>query len=136
MQHGADGELEKLEQGFWETVRQRVGKYARHYSDAEFWKKSAKFAKKTGKGVLKPAFTLFHAAQDAATPKWAQATMVGALGYFISLVDAIPDITPVVGYADDLWVLAVATVVVASHIKPEHSAKAEESLSRWFGEDS
>jgi len=136
MQNGEGGEIEKFEPGFWEKFRKRVGKYARHYSDAEFWKKSAKFAKKTGKGVLKPAFTLFHAAQDAATPKWAQATMVGALGYFISLVDAIPDITPVVGYADDLWVLAVATVVVASHIKPEHSAKAEESLSRWFGEDS
>lgn len=134
-----NAEIEKsgnFEPGFWEKFRKRVGKYARHYSDADFWKKSAKFAKKTGKGVLKPAFTLFHAAQDAATPKWAQATMVGALGYFISLVDAIPDITPVVGYADDLWVLAVATVVVASHIKQEHNEKAEESLNRWLGEDS
>ena len=62
--------------------------------------------------------------------------MVGALGYFISLVDAIPDITPVVGYTDDLWVLAVATVVVASHIKQEHREKAKETLNRWFGEDS
>ena len=136
MQNGEGGEIEKFEQGFWEKFRKRVGKYARHYSDAKFSEKVAKFAKRAGKAVLKPALTLFHAARDADTPAWARATMVGALGYFISLVDAIPDITPVAGYTDDLWVLAVATVVVAAHIKPEHSTKAEETLNRLFGRDS
>jgi len=140
MQNGESG---KFEAGFWEKFKKWVEKYARYYSDAEFRKKIAKFAKKGRKVAKKaakaagtPALTLYFAAQDKDTPKWASAIMIGALGYFISLVDAIPDFTPVAGYTDDLWVLSVATVVVAAHIKPEHIEKAKETLSRWFGEDS
>lgn len=112
------------------------GKYARHYSDAEFWKKVAKFAKKIGREVLTRALRLFYAVKDADTPAWARAAMIGALGYFISPVDAIPDFTPLTGYTDDLPVLLIATAVVTAHIKQEHIEKAEETLTRWFGEDS
>jgi len=125
-----------FEPGFLEKFWRLIGRYARNYSDAEFWKKSAKFAKKAGKVVLKPALILFYAAQDKDTPKFARATMIGALGYFISPLDAIPDFTPPVGYTDDLWMLVIATAVVTAHIKEEHRKKAEETLNHWFGEDS
>jgi len=140
MQNGESEGSRNFEAGFLEKFKKRVGRYARHYSDAKFWKKTGKFAgrivKKAGRAVLKPALILYFASQDADTPAWARAIMIGALGYFISLVDAIPDITPVAGYTDDLWVIAIATVVVAAHIKEEHIKKAEEILNRWFGEDS
>lgn len=29
--------------------------------------------------------------------------IIGTLGYFIVPLDAIPDMTPVVGYGDDCW---------------------------------
>ncbi|WP_211605080.1 YkvA family protein [Vreelandella arcis] len=48
---------------------------------------------------------------------WAKTTIYGALGYFISPVDAIPDLAPIVGYADDIGVLAGALAMVAAHIK-------------------
>lgn len=142
MQNAEGGESGNFEPGFWEKFKKWVEKYARHYSDAKFRKKIEKFFKKAGRAVLKPALTLFHAAQDANTPDWARAIMIGALGYFIFPVDAIPDLTPVAGYTDDLLVLVKAIVVVAAHITEEHIKKAEESLNqieeflnRWFGED-
>ena len=54
------------------------------------------------------------------------------MGYFIFPLDAIPDITPVVGYSDDLGVLAMALAAVAIHIKDEHKQQAIEQLERWF----
>lgn len=137
MQNGENGESGKP--GFSEKFKKWVEEYARHYSDPKFWKKIEKFFKKIGKKVLKPALILFYAAQDAnmhPRARAAQATMIGALGYFIYPLDAILDITPIAGYADDWLVLTAATAVVAAHIKEEHREKAEESLNRWLGEDS
>jgi uncharacterized membrane protein YkvA (DUF1232 family) len=36
------------------------------------------------------------------------AVIIGALVYFVSPIDAIPDLTPVVGYIDDAAVIAAA----------------------------
>ena len=59
---------------------------------------------------------------------------VAALGYFIFPADAIPDITPVVGYADDLGVLAAALAAIAAHVTPEAKRRASEQLKILFGE--
>ena len=72
--------------------------------------------------------------QKPLTPGWAKATIIGALGYFISPIDAIPDITPVVGYADDLGALALAITAVAMFIDDDIKTKAREKLKEWFGE--
>ncbi|WP_164999553.1 YkvA family protein [Salinicola tamaricis] len=39
-------------------------------------------------------------------PIWAKSTIIGALGYFISPLDAIPDVIAGVGFTDDASVLA------------------------------
>lgn len=102
------------------------------YSDDGFWDKTKKYAKVAGEGVLEPALKMYYAAMDADTPAWAKTTIIAALGYFISPVDAIPDIVPVVGYSDDLGVLAAALAATAVHIKDEHVRKAKETLTKWF----
>ena len=58
----------------------------------------------------------------------------GALGYFISPIDVIPDFIPVVGFTDDIGVLAAAVVMAASYIDAEAKAKADAKLAGWFGE--
>ena len=58
----------------------------------------------------------------------------GALGYFISPIDVIPDFIPVVGFTDDIGVLAAAVVMAASYIDAEARAKADTKLAGWFGE--
>ncbi|SDZ86006.1 YkvA family protein [Microbulbifer marinus] len=103
------------------------------YSDDSFWEKVKKYAKDAGFEVIEKALWLYYAYQEKSTPAWAKATIIGALGYFISPLDAIPDLTPVVGYADDLGVLALAVGTVATYITDEVKAKAAEKLKEWFG---
>ncbi len=107
-------------------------KYEKKYSESGFWNKVKKYAKVAGKSVLEPALKMYHASRDSDTPIWAKTTIIGALGYFISPLDLIPDIAPVVGYSDDLGVLTAALAAVASHIKEEHTQKAKETLAQWF----
>lgn len=107
--------------------------YEEEYNEKSFWTKVRKYAKKAGREVIEKALLLYYALVDSDTPAWAQGVIVGALGYFISPIDAIPDMIPVVGYMDDLAVMAAALVTVACHIKVEHSEKAEDKLKRWFG---
>ena len=107
--------------------------FAKEYSERSFWEKVRGFARAAGEGVLEPALKLFYASQDAETPAWAKAVIYSALGYFISPLDAIPDMTPIVGYADDLGVLVAAVATVAAHIKPQHTQRAKETLREWFG---
>ena len=102
------------------------------YSDDSFWGKVKKYAKTAGDAVLEPALKMYYAAQDTETPIWAKTTIYGALGYFVSPIDAIPDVTPVVGYSDDLGVLVLALATVSAYVKDEHVTKAKETLNRWF----
>ncbi len=108
-------------------------KFESDYSDSEFWNKIKHYSKKIGEKVLEPALKLYYAAKDPDVPFWAKTTIYGALGYFISPIDAIPDVVPFMGYTDDLGVLAAAAATVAAHIKSEHAQKAKETLQQWFG---
>jgi uncharacterized membrane protein YkvA (DUF1232 family) len=92
------------------------------------------FALKAGKEVIEKALQLYYAAQNPSTPTWAKSVIYGALGYFISPIDAIPDIIPVVGFADDLGVLALAISSVAMYIDQGVKDKARTKLNEWFGE--
>lgn len=104
------------------------------YSAARFWQKLARHAKTAGHAVLEKALYLFYAAQSPSTPAWARRVMYGALGYFIFPLDAIPDLAPLVGYTDDLSVMAAALATVAYYITPEVKAQAHRKLAQWFGD--
>ena len=79
-------------------------------------------------GLLLCLFMSLTAAQSA----WAKAAIFAALGYFISPVDAVPDVVPLLGFTDDLGVLAAALAATAASIKDEHVVKAKETMQRWF----
>lgn len=102
------------------------------YSDHGFWHKVKRYAKVAGATVLEPALKMYYAARDDDTPKWAKTAMIGALAYFISPIDAIPDLTPVLGYSDDLGVLLAAVATTAAYIKQEHVDKARATMRQWF----
>jgi uncharacterized membrane protein YkvA (DUF1232 family) len=54
------------------------------------------------------------------------------LGYLIYPLDAIPDLTPIVGYADDLGARPSALAARPMCITKEHKNKAKEKLKEWF----
>ena len=109
-----------------------VTTYAHHYSDEGFQQKLRRFAVKAGRQVVEQALTLYYAMQSPATPKWAKAVIVGALGYFILPLDAIPDLIPGVGFTDDFATLAAAIATVARYVTDEHRRKAAATLGRWL----
>jgi uncharacterized membrane protein YkvA (DUF1232 family) len=106
--------------------------FADQYSEESFRKKLQGFALRAGRQVIEKALVLYYCLQDRDTPKWTKAVIVGALGYFIAPLDAVPDFTPVFGFVDDLTALALALPVVAVYVKHEHHERAREKLSRWF----
>lgn len=107
--------------------------YEKNYSDDNFWNKVVKYAKSAGKDVIEKALLLYYAAQSPQTPMWAKTTIYGALGYFISPIDLIPDLMPVVGYTDDLGVLVVAIATVSAYINEDVRKQAADKLTSWFG---
>ncbi|MFV7772277.1 MULTISPECIES: YkvA family protein [Shewanella] len=102
------------------------------YSDESFWRKVKQFAKQAGREVIDNALCLYYAAQRPDTPKWAKSVIFGALAYFIMPLDAIPDLTPVVGFSDDLGALAAALAMVSMYVNDEVKRQAAEKTSAWF----
>lgn len=110
--------------------------YEEAFSEKGFWDKLKRYAMGAGREVVEKALLLYYAMQEEKAPAWAKATIAGALGYFIVPLDAITDLTPVVGYADDLGVLALAIAAVAAYINDDVRAKAAVKINHWFGEES
>jgi uncharacterized membrane protein YkvA (DUF1232 family) len=54
------------------------------------------------------------------------------LTYFISPLDAVPDITPVLGYSDDLGVLVSAVLTVAMYVTDDVRQQARDKVSAWL----
>jgi uncharacterized membrane protein YkvA (DUF1232 family) len=48
--------------------------------------------------------------------------------------DALPDLTPIIGYTDDLGVLSFGLVTIAAYVNDEVRIKARLKLRDWFGE--
>lgn len=111
-----------------------TSKYEKDYSETSFWKKVRKYAAKAGGKVIYNALLLYYALQSPDTPGWAKTVILGALGYFIAPIDIIPDVTPAVGFVDDLGVLIAAVATVAVCITPEMKSQAKRQLKDWFGD--
>ncbi len=109
--------------------------YEDAFSESGFWSKLRRYARVAGREVVEKALLLFYAMQEEKAPAWAKATIAGALGYFIVPLDAIADLTPAVGYADDLGVLVLAVAAVATYINDDVRAKTARRMQQWFGEE-
>jgi uncharacterized membrane protein YkvA (DUF1232 family) len=70
----------------------------------------------------------YYCAFDRQTPRHVQASLLGAIAYFVLPFDFIPDVMPVLGFTDDAAVLATAIRLVASYITPEHREAARAAL--------
>lgn len=73
--------------------------------------------------------TLIRAVKSPKTPIKARAMAVGALIYFVSPIDLIPDNIPVIGYLDDLAVLSLAVNSLAKAEMKNAEKLAKEKLN-------
>jgi uncharacterized membrane protein YkvA (DUF1232 family) len=94
----------------------------------DFWLKVARVAARLP--FAEDLLAAYYCAFDRATPLQVKATLLGALAYFVLPFDAIPDMLPLIGFADDAAVLATALRLVASHMRPEHREAARRARAR------
>ncbi len=106
--------------------------YKEAYAERDFWGKLSNHAKSAGQEIVEKALLLYYVMTDENTSVKNKMIALAALGYFISPVDAIPDIIVGVGYADDLGVLVAALSALSSSVTTEISAKAKAKAQEWF----
>ena len=99
--------------------------YASSYSKQEFWAKVKTVPSRTSNEILRTALTLYFILVSEEVPIWAKAIVIGALGYFICPIDVIPDVIPIVGYSDDLVVMAAALKQVLMYQSDEVNQKVQ-----------
>lgn len=75
---------------------------------------------------------LYFAFRRSDTPRWAKNIVIGAFAYFLSPIDSIPDLTPFMGYTDDLGVMSFALVTIACYVNDDVKDKAKTKLSKVF----
>ncbi|MEY3322098.1 MAG: hypothetical protein RLZZ417_1681 [Bacteroidota bacterium] len=111
----------------------RIRKYAVFFSESNFWNTVQSYAKKIGIQSVYSSLLLFYAFKRKETPTWAKNIIIGVLGYLIAPIDLLPDLTPFIGYTDDLGVLGIGLVAIASYINDSVKLQAKTKLKDWFG---
>ena len=71
----------------------------------------------------------YYAMLDPTTPLSARLTLVGALAYFVTPLDFVPDFIFAIGFLDDASILLAAISAVRNSIKEEHRIAAREALA-------
>jgi uncharacterized membrane protein YkvA (DUF1232 family) len=108
--------------------------FERFFSEETLWEKIKKYSRSAGLKVIYAALLLLFIMKDKNVAIKTKVSIAAALGYFILPTDAIFDLTPIIGYTDDLGVLIFVLTQVASNITPEIREKAQNKLGEWFGE--
>ena len=100
----------------------------------KLFKKLQKFAREMGVRAVYSSLLLFYTYQQKETPGWARKIVLGAIAYLINPFDVIPDLTPLVGYSDDLGILGFALVTISGYINMEVKINARKKAKEWFKE--
>lgn len=108
-------------------------KYKEEYTEKKLVDKIKKNFSKAGASVVYAVLLLFYSLKDPNVPAKAKATIIGALGYFITPLDLILDEVPVAGYTDDLATIMLALGVVAIYLTDETKEKAKRKTKQLFG---
>ena len=77
---------------------------------------------------VEDAVAAFYCGVDSGTPLYVKAMLMGAIAYFITPTDVIPDFIAAMGYTDDAAVLMAAIRAVGSNLKPHHRERARRFL--------
>ena len=82
--------------------------------------------------LIYSALLMLFAYKSPHTPKWAKRIILGAFAYLLSPFDSIPDLTPVLGFTDDLSVISFGLVTIACYIDNEIRQRARSKLTSMF----
>ncbi len=86
-----------------------------------------------GEQVIYAVLLLYYAYHGPDTPTWAKRTILGGIAYALAPLDLVPDLTPILGFTDDMGVLMFGLVSIAGHISDEIRKQARHQLTLWYG---
>lgn len=109
-------------------------KYRDSFKLNELGPKLRKYFSMMGQKAVYSVLLLFYAFKRPDTPGWAKNIIIGAIGYFLSPIDTIPDLTPFLGLTDDFGVLSFGLVSIACYINDEVRLNAKKTLTTFFNE--
>ncbi|MDQ7817647.1 MAG: YkvA family protein [Melioribacteraceae bacterium] len=84
--------------------------------EERLWEKLERVGKKIS--FAKDIKALYRYMRDKYVPWYRKSIVIGALIYFISPIDAVPDLAPLVGYLDDLGVITAVLKFMGSELIP------------------
>jgi uncharacterized membrane protein YkvA (DUF1232 family) len=106
--------------------------FSRHYNEKTLQQKLREFSVKAGQQVVYSVLLLFYILKSPDIPFKKKASIAAALGYFILPFDVVPDLIPLIGFSDDLWILIYTLVQISTSITPEIKKQAREKMLKWF----
>ena len=110
-------------------------KYKGKFTQQGFFDKIQRIAKRAGAKLVYVALLLYYLMQSDKVSLKDKAIIIGALGYLISPLDAVPDAIPIAGLSDDLGVLLYVLRKVWTDIPEDVKEKAHDKLTKWFDEE-
>lgn len=93
------------------------------------------YGRDIGLTVLYNVLQLWYVLQKPEVPAKNKAVIMGALGYLITPLDFIPDLTPILGYNDDAAAILFALYMVRQYVDDEVKTQAKARLAKIFSED-
>lgn len=106
----------KTEKEVEENYRDNV-----NFIEENLWSKVQRIGKKIS--FAKDIKALYAYMKDPDVNWYRKAIVVMALVYFISPIDTIPDIAPLIGYLDDLGVITAVVKFLGSELIPYYDAR-------------
>jgi uncharacterized membrane protein YkvA (DUF1232 family) len=114
-------------------MKNNLNFYTRFVNQKDILKSFQTTMKRCGIQTIYSALLLYYTYKQKNVPVFVKQTILGVLGYLISPIDVIPDLTPIVGFTDDIGVLSYAIVALASYVTEDSKLQAKSTLQKWLG---
>lgn len=115
-------------------MKERLKSFRKFFTELKLWEKLKGYAQKIGVKAVYMVLLMYYSYKRKDTPGFVKRIILGTLGYFIALIDFMPDPTPIIGMTDDITVLAIGLGMIAAYVNDEVRDKAKQELKLWFGD--
>ena len=105
--------------------------YEEAYSRDNLWDKLTALLSTAGCALIKQVLVLYYLLESSEIITIQKGLIIGALGYFISPIDAIPDVIPLIGYSDDAAIITAVVMRMEHYITPTIKRKAARKLPQF-----
>lgn len=105
----------------------------RRLDEGRFLHKLKTYAARLGQPAVRQIYALYYLFKSPDTPKRSKWIIIGALAYFLSPIDSIPDLLIPLGFTDDLAVIALAYTQLKAHMNEDIRQQARAAAAALFG---